>query len=423
MKITNIKRILATFLTVACIGIPSVSMAEDTTLFELKFNQYNGKGEDDGDYTLAEMAETTGVPIRDFTDGDTLHIEQASAGSWKQPKQYLKSVPTERHMVGFDVPLGQTIKTGKLEIIWHISGMGGLVQRRYPLIFNRNKTIFGEKSGAWAVQTGEDTYSETVSYFHDKRIVLERANTDEDWKVSIEYPNWNNWQYFTISKEYLPEITSIGAASDLIPSNNEQSTCLRFNTFYAYYYPTPELSKSENVDFGEDIKVRFPESVGETAAFEIKELGGETVLSTCEWTDDKKTAVLTAREYFKPDTAYQVIITNAVGASKTEYNVTLNFKVKSEELTLKAPVEINLIDDSSVEAKATVLNSTGLKKNVMISLCAYNAEGLLIASKTSSLQDTSTPVSVLLTGTGFSKASFKVFVIEKSDDGSMTQIN
>lgn len=242
MKINMFKRICAVILAMSFITLPSMvfsAYGARTTLFELEFNKNHSSDSVATSYTLADMRKSTGVNIQDLTDGDTLYIEQTSNGSWKQPKQYLKNVPEDRHIVGFNVPLEQSIKTGSVEVGYSMSGMNGLIQRRIPIMMS-GKPILRHTINGWVIQTGDNTYDSTsLNYFHDKVVVIERESENEDWNVNVYYKSTkeNPNTVTTISKEYLPEITSIGAGSDLIPENNETSTYLRFDTFKAYYTP------------------------------------------------------------------------------------------------------------------------------------------------------------------------------------------
>ena len=251
MKCKFFKKIVSVFIAFTCLMSTAVSLAsytQESILFSLAFNQNHSSNHSATSYTLAEMAASTGVPVVSLAEGDDIVVEKASEESWSQPKIQLESAMTAddtRHIAGFNVPLSKTIKTGRLSITYSVSGMTGLSQRRYPVIMNGNIPIFSQKTGAWALHTGDETSSSAIEYWHDKEFVFERESVDEDWTVSVQYPGWNNWETFTVSKEYLPEITSIGAGSDLIPGNAEQSICLRFNSYTVKYAPVYTSGRSE----------------------------------------------------------------------------------------------------------------------------------------------------------------------------------
>ncbi len=281
MKTNILKRIFAAALAMSVISIPSLSLAAygaEETLVNINFQQHFGEGEDDGKYTLDEIPTGgTATGVQSLTEGDAIVVEQAESGSWTQPKIQLAEAMTEadeQHMVGFDIPLGKTITTGRLTIKYSMSGMSGLLYRRYPVIMNGNVPIFSDKATGWAFHTSATTNEMAQdSHFYNKEFVFERESEDEDWTVNVQFQGWNNWQTFTISKEYLPEITSIGSGSDLIPSNLEQSICMRYEALSIKYAPldiaTASVAASTVRTVAPTIDVTFDKAVTQTVADSI----------------------------------------------------------------------------------------------------------------------------------------------------------
>ncbi len=252
MKCKFFKKVISVFIAFTCLLGTCVSLAsygEQAISFSLNFNQNHSSNSSATSYTLAEMAASTGIPVESMTAGDDVVIEQVD-GSWTQPKMQLAEAMTPedtRHLVGFKVPLGETVTTGRITVQWSCSGMKGLVERRYPLVINGDTPILKEvSSGVWRVKSSATEYSDAeVTYWHDKVVTLEREYETEDWLVTIDYPGWNSPSYYTVSKDYLTSISSIGAGADLIPENQEQSACMRFNSYSIKYTPAIATGRSE----------------------------------------------------------------------------------------------------------------------------------------------------------------------------------
>ncbi len=445
MNFKALKKTMAAVISLSMLSIPSLSFADgdyNPVLANFEFNQNHG-GTGATSYTLAELAASTGVNVVPLTEGDNIIIEQAEGGSWHQPKIMLTAVPTERHMVGFNVPLTQTIKTGKLSIDYSMSGMGGLSQRRYPIIMNGNVPVFTDKSGTWALHTSASTNTAEIGYFHDKEFVFERASEDDDWTVSIQYPGWNNWETYTVSKEYLPEITSIGAGSDLIPANNEQSINLRFNRYKITYYPYPELETASNVAVDADIKVKSQMALnpgaftGATFTLEKLESGtpvGDAIPASATLESDGKTVTVTSNDYFEPGTSYRVAIANLTDTAGNIYTCNRDFTTVAEDIELSAAPVFTYKDSggsvvsqesaTAVTAAVDIANG-GSSRNLMASLLVFNSGGVLQKVKVSpfaSYSAASIPLEVTLTDATLSGMTVKYKIFEKLADDKIVEV-